>query len=108
MKKHQKQNIDDNTIIFTFGHKLISDILDPNSDLNTKRLEDTELNKELVSAFESNNKLKPFIQKFKSKLKPSSNEEKEEYLTNEIQDLPEKETTSLIEAYVSEQPKILK
>lgn len=49
-EKHQKQNIDDNTIIFTFGHKLISDILDPNSDLNTKRLEDTELNKELVSA----------------------------------------------------------
>jgi len=105
-QKHQKQNIDDNTTIFTFGHKLISDILDPNSDLNTKRLEDTAFNKELVSAFESNSKLKPFIQKFKSKLKPSSNEEKEEeYLTNEIQDLPEKETTSLIEVYVSEQPK---
>lgn len=104
-QKHQKQNIDDNTTIFTFGHKLISDILDPDSDLNTKRLEDTELNKELVSAFESNNKLKPFIQKFKSKLRPSSNEEKEEDLANEIQDLPEKETTSLIEAYVSEQPK---
>lgn len=104
-QKHQKQNVDDNTTIFTFGHKLISDILDADSDLNTKRLEDTELNKELVSAFESNNKLKPFIQKFKSKLRPSSNEEKEEDLTNEIQDLPEKETTSLIEAYVSEQPK---
>lgn len=105
-QKHQKQNIDDNTTIFTFGRKLINDILDPDSDLNTKRLEDTELNKELVSAFESNNKLKPFIQKFKSKLKPSSNDEKEESLTNEIQDLLQKETTSLIKAYVSEQPKI--
>lgn len=104
-QKHQKQNFDDNTTIFTFGHKLISDILDPDSDLNTKRLEDTELNKELVSAFESNNKLKPFIQKFKSKLKPSSNEEKEEDLTSDIQNLPEKETKGLVEAYIEEQPK---
>ena len=68
-------------------------------------MEDTELNKELVSAFESNNKLKPFIQKFKSKLKPSNNEEEEEDLTSEIQDLPEKETTSLVGVYVSEQLK---
>jgi hypothetical protein len=103
-QKHQKQNFDDKTTIFTFGHKLIGDILDPNSDLNTKRLEDTELNKELVSAFESNNKLKPFIQKFKSKLKPSYNEEEED-LTSEIQDLHEKETTILVEAYVNEQLK---
>jgi len=75
-QKHQKQNFDDNTTIFIFGKKLITDILDPDSDLNTKRLENTELDKELVSAFESNNKLKPFIHKFKAKLKPSPEEEK--------------------------------
>ncbi|MBC8645351.1 hypothetical protein H9W95_18950 [Flavobacterium lindanitolerans] len=103
-QKHQKQNFDDNTTIFTFGHKLISDILDPDSDLNTKRLEDTELNKELVSAFESNNKLKPFIHKFKSKLKASS-DEKENSNTNEIQDLSEKDTEDLFDESIDEQPK---
>lgn len=103
-QKHQKQNFDDNTTIFTFGHKLISDILDPDSDLNTKRLEDTELNKELVSAFESNNKLKPFIHKFKSKLKASS-DEKENGNTNEIQDLSEKDTEDLFDESIDERPK---
>lgn len=104
-QKHQKQNFDDNTTIFTFGHKLISDILDPDSDLNTKRLEDTELNKELVSAFESNNKLKPFIQMFKSKLKTSSKEENETDSTDDIKYLPKIGTNDLVETYVDEQPK---
>jgi len=100
-QKHQKQNIDDNTTIFTFGHKLIIDILDPNSDLNTKRLEDTELNKELASALESNNKLKPFIQKFKAKLNVSSDEKEDK---NEIQDLLNRDTTDSSDVNISEQP----
>lgn len=101
-QKHQKQNLDDNTTIFTFGHKLIRDILDPDSDLNTKRLEDTELNKELVSAFESNNKLKPFIHKFKSKLKVSSDEKEED--NNDIQDAPDKAVEEFSDENISEQP----
>lgn len=104
-QKHQKQNFDDNTTIFTFGHKLISDILDPDSDLNTKRLEDTELNKELVSAFESNNKLKPFIHKFKSKLKASSNEENGNGNINDIQDLSKEDIKDSSDEIINEQPK---
>src|SRR5690554_909129 len=45
------------------------------------------------------------MQKFKSKLKPSSNEEKEEDVTSDIQNLPEKETKGLVEVYIEEQPK---
>lgn len=101
-QKHQKQNIDDNTTIFTFGHKLISDILDPNSDLNTKRLEDSEFNKELASALESNNKLKPFIQNFKAKLNVSSDEKKED--NNKIQDLSKKYTADSSDEVIIEQP----
>ena len=100
-QKHQKQNFDDNTTIFTFGYKLISDILDPDSDLNTKRLEDTELNKELFSAFESNNKLKPFIHKFKSKLKASSDEENDKI--DDIQDLPEEDIKKSSDDIINEQ-----
>lgn len=100
-QKHQKQNFDDNTTIFTFGHKLISDILDPDSDLNTQRLEDTELNKELFSAFESNNKLKPFIHKFKSKLRASSDEENDKI--DDIQDLPEEDIKKSSDGIMNEQ-----
>ncbi len=100
-QKHQKQNFDDNTTIFTFGHKLISDILDPDSDLNTQRLEDTELNKELFSAFESYNKLKPFIHKFKSKLRASSDEESDKI--DDIQDLPEEDIKKSSDGIMNEQ-----
>lgn len=88
--KHLKQNFDENTTVFTFGSKLINEILDSNSDLNTKRLEDSDLNKELIAAFEANGKLKPFIQKFKAKLKPSEEEKSETTNENPV----ESETTS--------------
>src|SRR5690554_4807658 len=45
------------------------------------------------------------MQKFKSKLKASSNEEKEEDVTSDIQNLHEKETKGLVEVYIEEQPK---
>ena len=68
-QKHLKETLDEDTVIFTFGEKLIAEILNPESDLNTKRLEDVEFRKEFESAFETNDKLEPFVQKFKAKLK---------------------------------------
>lgn len=73
-KKHLKQVDDDNTTIFTFGHSLIKEILDANSDLNTTRLEDNELSKELANSINVKDKLKPFLKKFEPKLKPSQSE----------------------------------
>ncbi len=68
-QKHLKETLDDDTVIFTFGEKLIAEILDPDSDLNTRRLEDEEFRQEFEDAFDTKNKLDPFIQQFKSKLK---------------------------------------
>ena len=68
-QKHLKEMIDDDTVLFTFGEKLIAEILDPDSDLNTRRLEDEEFRKEFENAFDTKDKLEPFIQQFKSKLK---------------------------------------
>lgn len=68
--RHRKVVLDNDSVFFTFGGKLIDDILDPNSDLNTKRLEEDDLDKELNEAFGSKSELHPFIQKFKSKLQP--------------------------------------
>ena len=68
-QKHLKEMIDDDTVLFTFGEKLIAEILDPDSDLNTRRLEDEEFRQEFENAFDTKNKLDPFIQQFKSKLK---------------------------------------
>jgi hypothetical protein len=74
-KKHQKELIDQDLTFFTFGGNLIEQILDPDSDLNTKSLEDRELDSELGEAIGINTKLKPFIQKLKYK-KP--NDQKDE------------------------------
>lgn len=73
-KKHLKQVLDENTNIFTFGHSLIKEILDMDSDLNTHRLEDQELSKELAISINANDKLKPFLKKYEPKLKPSNDE----------------------------------
>lgn len=67
IKKHQKESPEHDLTFFTFGGKLIEEILDPDSDLNTRRLEDNEFDIELSSALGTNNSLKPFIQKFQSK-----------------------------------------
>lgn len=68
-QKHLKETLDENTVLFTFGEKLIAEILDPDSDLNTRRLEDTNFQQDFEIAFNTNDKLKPFVQKFKPKLK---------------------------------------
>lgn len=64
LKKHMKE-IDDEVTFFTFGKKLIEEILDPDSDLNTKRLEDREFDEELDDAVGKGTTLKPFIKRFK-------------------------------------------
>lgn len=59
-KRHQKEVIDSELTFFTFGRKLIDDILDPDSDLNTKRLED-ELDTEISLAIGTKKVLAPII-----------------------------------------------
>lgn len=63
-KKHAKE-IDEDVTFFTFGKKLIDEILDPDSDLNTKRLEDKDFDEELSEAVGNSSALKPFIKRFK-------------------------------------------
>ncbi|WP_109098586.1 ATP-binding protein [Aquimarina sp. AU58] len=76
--RHKKVVLDNDSVFFTFGGKLIDDILDPDSDLNTKRLEENDFDKDLNKAFGNKSELKPFLQKFKSKLE-------NEFEINEIQ-----------------------
>jgi DNA phosphorothioation-dependent restriction protein DptH len=71
-KRHEKEVVDESLTFFTFGSKLIEDILDPDSDLNTTRLEEKEFDKELGIALGTNEALKPFLQRFKSKIKPQN------------------------------------
>ena len=72
-QRHEKEHTNDEFTFFTFGGKLIDDILDSNSDLNTQRLEEREFVSELKQAV-GFNELKPFIQKFKTRTKPESEE----------------------------------
>lgn len=74
-KKHFKESLDHDLTFFTFGGNLIDQILDPDSDLNTKRLEDLELDRELGEAVGFNTKLMPFIQKLKPKVPNSQTAE---------------------------------
>jgi DNA phosphorothioation-dependent restriction protein DptH len=60
-QKHKKEVIDNELTFFTFGHALINEILDPNSDLNTKRLENEELENDLSTHFGSTS-VSSFIQ----------------------------------------------
>lgn len=82
-ERHKKTVLDNDSIFFTFGGKLIDDILDPDSDLNTKRLEESDFDKDLNKAFGNNNALKPFMQKFKSKLENVIETDVEDLDTNE-------------------------
>ena len=68
-KRHEKEVVDDNFTIFTLGEKLIGDILDPNSDLNTNRLEELDFANELRQAIGGERVLEPFIQQFHPSIK---------------------------------------
>jgi DNA phosphorothioation-dependent restriction protein DptH len=61
-KRHQKEIVDNELTFFTFGRNLVEEILNPDSDLNTKRLEEKEFEDELSQAIGIKNVLKPFIQ----------------------------------------------
>jgi len=63
--RHKKETIDGNLTYFTFGGKLISEIIDPLSDLNTYRLEKLEEDADIVLAFGGKKELSPFVRKFK-------------------------------------------
>ncbi|KAA6331534.1 hypothetical protein EZS27_019863, partial [termite gut metagenome] len=56
-----KEIFDDNTTFFRFGKSVISDILDPNSDLNTSRLEGHKNDIEFRSFFDKR-KISPYVE----------------------------------------------
>lgn len=58
---HKKEVLSDDTTFFTFGKDLIEDILDPESDLNTQRLEHTAEEESLFSFFDAT-EVSAFIQ----------------------------------------------
>jgi hypothetical protein len=66
-KKHLKELVDGDITMFTMGKDLIEEILDPDSDLKTTRLEgeESDLDRELIEALGVDNKMKTFIQKLK-------------------------------------------
>ena len=69
--RHKKETVDSNLTFFTFGGKLISDIIDPNSDLNTYRLEKVDEDAEIVAAFGGKKELSPFVRQFKMSKEPA-------------------------------------
>ena len=95
-KKHLKELVDGDITMFTIGKDLIEEILDPDSDLKTTRLEgeESDLDKELIEALGVDNKMKTFIQKLKNTpthIKPEiqvpkepKEEKKQPALKNEI------------------------
>ena len=62
--RHTKESYDGITI-FWLGAKLIDEILDPESDLNTRRLELEDDDKELIAFFGKQPPLSPFLSQFK-------------------------------------------
>ena len=74
-KSHHKEVIDSELTFFTFGRNLVEEILNPDSDLNTRRLEEKEFEDELSQAIGIKNVLNPFIQKFKLNENDNGNED---------------------------------
>ena len=112
-KKHYKEVLDQDLTIFTFGGRLIEEILDPDSDLNTKTIEDNEFDEELSHVIGTNTFLKPFIQKFKSNeselVKDPLQEKIEdqvvlEAVTHVEPEIEQTETNAPIEKKVDEEP----
>lgn len=63
----QRKEIQSNTLtFFTFGSTVIKDILNPDSDLNTKRLEKVDEGADFVEYFEKPADLSKFMSQFKS------------------------------------------
>lgn len=66
-KRHKKEEYNSDLTFFTFGSSLIKEILDPNSDLNTQRLEKVAEDEALMEYFGPSKELSPFIQRFSFK-----------------------------------------
>lgn len=64
-KRHEKEVVDDELTFFTFGGKLIEDIIDPDSELNTSRLEEKEFDDEFRKVFGLQESILPLIKKYK-------------------------------------------
>ncbi|MBN8685228.1 MAG: ATP-binding protein [Chitinophagales bacterium] len=64
---HRKEQVDAEFTCFVFGKSLINDILDEHADLDTNRLEKTELDP-LVQYFDVNKTLTPFLKQFRDKV----------------------------------------
>ena len=84
-QRHKKEVINNDLTFFTFGAKLIDDILDPNADLKTTRLEGFE--EELSEAIGINNALKPLIEQLKQQEEEQKVKEEEKKETENIQQL---------------------
>ena len=65
-KRHEKEVVNDDLTFFTFGGKLINDIIDPDSELNTTKLEEKEFDEEFRKAFGIQESFLPLIQKYKT------------------------------------------
>jgi DNA phosphorothioation-dependent restriction protein DptH len=91
-KRYVRELIDGQFAVFTFGGKVIKDILDPESDLNTRRLEEKDLDGELSDAIGVNQALKEFVKQFKvDQAKPWTNEKAPETLSRLEDNLGSKE-----------------
>lgn len=63
-QRHRKEQHDEALTFFTFGGSLIQEIIDPESDLNTSRLERVEEDESFAEYFGTPRELSAFIQKF--------------------------------------------
>lgn len=70
-KRHHKEEINNDLTYFTFGAKLISEILNPDSDLNTKRLEKANEDLAITDYFGSTEELSPFMLQFRNRASES-------------------------------------
>lgn len=80
--KHQKELYNDELVIYSFGERLISEILDPDSDLNTRRFDDNEFDNDMRIEFGASSKISDFIKeiarskdKYLSESKPTKSKE---------------------------------
>src|SRR5690606_31934691 len=108
-KKHLKEIVDGDITMFTMGKDLIEDILDPDSDLNTIRLEGDNLDNELVEALGIDNKMKTFIQKLKkspSRIEPENKPQKEQASKPEEVDIKPEEKRIQSKDLIQEQEEI--
>jgi len=108
--KHFKEVTDQDMTFFTFGGTLIEEILDPDSDLNTRRLEDNILDEELSAVLGTNNLLKPFIQKYKpiEPIKPLVEKKEPEIIVETARHINIEIENPYVESIIQDQPIIEK